>query len=79
MTPNMPVQLTSANGGITGALNGSNRTFVLTGISATSVEFFWNGLLMTPGLDYVRSGNTVTMIAGPPNSADVVSAAVWTS
>jgi hypothetical protein len=80
MMLNLPVQLTTANSTITGAIDGVNRTFVLAGQTPTGQDLFWNGVFLTNGLDYVLSGNTVTLITTSiPSGTDIISARVWTS
>ena len=78
MTLNLPIQQTTANGSITGAINGSNRTFTLSGTQPTGMDFFWNGQFLTVGVDYSLSGNTITMLTGAaPSGADILTARIW--
>lgn len=49
-----------------GAINGSNKVFILAHIpSAGTVVMFLNGLQQTSGTDFTVSGNTVTMTVAP--------------
>jgi hypothetical protein len=75
---NLPVQQSTSGGSISGAVNGTNRTFTLSGVQPTGVDLFWNGVFQTNGIDYTWSANTLTMISGPPNTGDILTARVWT-
>lgn len=68
-----PITLTTANGTITGTLNGVNAVFILTSI-ITSATVYRNGVLMTPVADYTfTGGNTITFVAGQiPQSTDIL-------
>lgn len=80
---------TSANGGILGLIDGTNNAFavnvpinsgdaVLTTVPISELLFFRNGLLLTPGTDYVRSANVFTMLPGAiPQVGDLLSSRVF--
>lgn len=51
---------------LVGLINGSNLVFSLSLIALVgSLQFFWNGVYQTPGLDYTTDGATVTMVVAP--------------
>jgi len=58
-----------------GAVNGVNATFTLLNAPspAASLELFRNGILMTPGSDFVLSGTTVTFYTwSVPQTGDTI-------
>lgn len=66
----------------TGAINGSNRDFVLsqTPNPVGSLLLYRNGLLQKRLLDYTLAGNTITFVpAATPQTADVLLASYRTS
>ena len=78
LTLNLPVQQTTADGSISGAIDGSNRTYVLSGVQQKGMDLFWNGLMLTNGIDYSITNNTLTMLtATAPAVSDILSARVW--
>lgn len=85
---NIGVQMSTADGSITGVMNGVNNVFTLTVpltelgngsyVPVTAVIVYWNGLEMTAGVDYMFSVPVVTFMAGQyPSAGDVVSAKVF--
>lgn len=59
----------------TGAVDGSNNVFTLSGspIPSVSLQVFRNGILQRTGVDYSLTGATVTFLSGAiPQSGDVV-------
>ncbi len=59
----------------TGAVDGSNNVFTLSGSPSPSVslQVFRNGILQRSGVDYSLTGATVTFLSGAiPQSGDVV-------
>ncbi|MGP0074777.1 MAG: hypothetical protein ACLPWF_22930 [Bryobacteraceae bacterium] len=58
-----------------GTINGSNAAFTLANVPnpSTSLSLFRNGLLLTLGVDYTVSSNSVTFLTGRlPQSGDVL-------
>jgi hypothetical protein len=53
----------------TGAVNGSNVTFVLPSAPTNYLQLFLNGVLQLPTTDYTITGNTITM-GLPPQTGD---------
>ncbi len=59
----------------TGAVDGSNNSFTLTGspAPAISLQLFRNGMLQRAGVDFTLSGTAITFLSGSiPQSGDVV-------
>lgn len=58
-----------------GTINAVNKNFTLAQAPtpSTSLQFFWNGLLMKPGVDYTLSGNVITCYR-PPELEDTLMA-----
>lgn len=69
-------ELSSATGGITGLMDGTNRVFRLSIGQIIDETQFWNGLEQTVGLDYSRTENQVTFLLGAPQPGDVLTAKV---
>jgi hypothetical protein len=71
---NAPIQFSSQNGTIVGAINGINRVFYIS-IGVKSAIVYWNGVLQTENLDYTRINNQITFIGTyAPQTGDVVTA-----
>lgn len=72
---NAPKQYSTNDGSISGALNGVNNIFTVnlpltvlgngTTVPVTSIDVWWNGLFMTPGIDYIWTQPTMTFITQP--------------
>jgi hypothetical protein len=74
---NVPIQFSTSNGTIVGALDGVNRVFYLV-IGVTSAIVYWNGVLQTQNLDYTRVNNQITFIgANGPQAGDVITAEAY--
>ena len=75
------LQVSTANGSITGTIDGVNRYFVIPSVSTiSSIDWFWNGNYLTLGLDYTVAATTITMLGAVlPSGTDVLSARVWGS
>lgn len=78
---NVPIQFTSANGTIIGAIDGSNLIFyVVLGVQQ-SLSVFRNGVFQSYGLapaDYVNVGNQITFNAGSvPQPGDILSVSAY--
>lgn len=56
-----------------GALNGVNRAFVLSGSPnpAISLQLFYNGLLQRKEIDYTQSGANITLFWSPQEGDDI--------
>lgn len=86
---NLGTQYTSADGSLSGAMNGANNVFLLNvppiasaGVPTPSLVagllLFWNGIFLTPDVDYTITENVITMIGGNyPNSGDILTARVF--
>lgn len=60
-----------------GLVNGSNVTFTLASVPspATTLSLYWNGLLMSPSVDFTLSNSTITFINGVvPQPGDMLKA-----
>lgn len=60
-----------------GTINGTNQTFTLanTPSPAISLELYLNGLLMSQGVDYTLSANTISFLtASTPQTGDILTA-----
>lgn len=72
---NAPKQYSTNDGSISGALNSVNPVFTVllpptilgngTTKPVTCLDLFWNGLFMTPGIDYIWTQPTITFITQP--------------
>lgn len=72
---NAPTQYSTANGSITGALNGINSVFRVnapltatgngTEIPITSLQLWWNGAFQAPGINYFWSQPMITFLTAP--------------
>lgn len=80
---NVPKQASTSNGSIIGVLNGINNVFTLTtGLLVTGIVLFFNGVMMTPNVDFTwvclqatSAGpwvTTITMMGGQNPAADSV-------
>lgn len=70
----VPVQFSSANGTIVGALDGSNLIFWLT-VGVIGFSLFRNGDLQTLNIDYVSLNNQITFLpASVPQAGDILTA-----
>lgn len=69
-------EVSTATGGITGAIDGTSIVFRISIGQIKDVTLFWNGIEQTVGLDYSLSVNQVTFLAGIPQPGDVISAKV---
>jgi hypothetical protein len=60
----------------TGALDGVNATFALPSAPSAGSLYVWrNGLLMSPGVDYVLSGSSISFVSGAiPQPGDILRA-----
>jgi hypothetical protein len=81
---NVPIQYSSALGGIVGVLDGTNTVFVIdiggTGGTTQQVTLFRNGVMQTMGTDYTLLGNQITFFpASVPIFGDILTADVWLS
>lgn len=73
-----PVTASTSAGTITGAVNGTNKTFVLPSVpSAGSLNWYYNGVGQIQGVGYTISGATVTT-AIAPEVGDTLSATYLT-
>lgn len=56
-----------------GAQNGKNQIFMLAKIPspASSLEVYFNGLLLAPRIDYTLSGKVFTLLFVFPNASNV--------
>jgi len=91
MPLNQPQQFSSIDGSLAGVLNGVNNLFtLLTGSLVTQIQLFWNGLLMTQGIDYSWTclqgssagpwETTITMMNGQyPHAGNNLTAEVYFS
>ena len=71
---NVPLQFSSANGTIVGAIDGANATFWLT-LGVLSFSLFRNGILQSLNIDYTALGNQFTFVAGNlPQPGDILTA-----
>lgn len=71
--------VTSTAGTISGAINGSNIIYTLVGFTnIASLDFAYNGTVLTQGIDYTLVGNVVTLTTLIPSTTDVLRARVWT-
>jgi hypothetical protein len=72
-----PQQFSSANGTITGTIDGSNLTFYLP-FPVTTANIYRNGLLMTTGIDCTFSANQIVFVAPQiPQVGDILTAEGW--
>ena len=72
-----PAQFSSANGTITGTLDGTNATFYLS-YPVASAQIFRNGVLMTQPGDVIFGTNQLVFQAGQiPESTDIITAEGW--
>lgn len=56
-----------------GAINGTNKVFTLQYTpTASSLELYLNGLLMTQGPDYSLSGSTITFVSAPSTAISTI-------
>lgn len=72
---NAPTQYSTADGSITGALNGINDVFTVllplsatgngTTVPVTSISVWWKGRFMVPGIDYLWSQPTIMFLTAP--------------
>jgi hypothetical protein len=88
---NIPTQYSTNDGSLSGTLNGVNAVFgIVTGALVTQIILFWNGDMMTEGIDYswscVQNSSAgpwisqITMMAGQfPNAGDVLTAEVFSA
>ena len=86
---NLPAQFSTNDGSIIGVLNGANNVFTLaTGLLVTGIVLFFNGLQMTPNVDFTWSclqvssagpwSTTIAMMAGNnPNVGDVLTGQIF--
>lgn len=86
---NLGTQYTSADGSLSGPMDGANNVFLLNvppvasaGVPTPSLVagllFFWNGIFLTPTIDYTISSNVITMMGGNyPNAGDILTARVF--
>jgi hypothetical protein len=74
---NVPVQFSSATGGILGAINNHNQVFVInSGVTAIELVAI-NGVVLTLNVDYSTLGNQITFITRTPqagNPQDIITA-----
>lgn len=71
---NVPVQFSSANGTIVGAIDGVNAVFWLT-LGVLSLSLFRNGVLQTANSDYTSINNQITFLAPSiPQPGDILTA-----
>ncbi len=70
-TGTAPNEYTSANGSVTGTIDGVNAHFLILAPMATVIVTV-NGVTMTQGFDYTHVGNSITFLAGavPVASSD---------
>jgi hypothetical protein len=56
-----------------GVQNGINQTYTLPNAPnpAASLKYYYNGVLMSQGVDYILVGSTVTYVVYKPASTDV--------
>jgi hypothetical protein len=74
---NVPVQFSTANGTIAGTANGTNPVFYIAA-GVTQALVYRNGVLQTQAVDYNRTNNQITFLAGSiPQAGDVVSAEAY--
>ena len=74
---NSPVQYSTSNGTIVGAVNGINSVFVIN-VGTVSYTVFVNGVFQTAGVDYNMLGNQFTFTSGSiPQPGSIVSANVY--
>ncbi len=75
---NVPIQFTTADGGITPAPDGvTNVFYIIVGVVSVSM-LQWNGNTQTEGVDYTRINNQITFIQTPlPGAGDVLTAEVY--
>lgn len=76
----MHLRRSSVDSTITGAIDGSNDTFVITGGFAAlrSHRIFLNGISLEENLGYTISGVTITFATGYiPHTGDTVAADIW--
>lgn len=71
----LPTQYSTATGGVSGAVDGTNSVFTVNGVSGTlSMIVFVNGLEQTLNVDYAVSGATIMFLAGSiPVPGDTIS------
>ena len=75
---NVPVQLSSANGGIIGAINGTNLDFYLNTSSVYAFSLYRNGVLQTLGVDYTALNTMITfLLASAPQTGDILTAEAY--
>jgi hypothetical protein len=57
-----------------GTVDGANGSFVTSQVAnpSASLMLFRNGLLMTPGVDYSLSGNTISFLSAVPQTGDIL-------
>lgn len=77
---NLPDQQSTFDETLLGAIDGTNRTFLILGPQPTGLDLWLNGLFLTLGLDYTLTGNTITLITPTaPQVTDILTSEVWTS
>lgn len=54
----------------TGVIPGN--TYNLSFTPSLVLAFYWNGIFQRPGLDYILTGNNITMVTGATSSGDSV-------